>query len=192
MSFNIEEIAQLGQEIGRINGVDAVILFGSYAREDFDEGSDVDLLVVFRDKSSLEGGWRQTTEVTARKPIFVQLVTMTVDELKSSSLLSVVLREGKTLYSTQAFNLQRLASFKPYALLTYDLTSLTSHSKVKFIQNLQGRKSGKYTYKGLLKEQGGFKVGRNCLMIPLESVAPLTNFLEKEGINYFIRYVWRR
>lgn len=190
MSFRIDEIAELGREIKKIAGVEAVVLFGSYARGDFDEGSDVDLLIVFRDRSSLEGGWRRATEITGERGIFVQLVTMTIDELKSSSLLSVVLRDGKTLYSTEGFSLQRLARFKPYVLVTYDLRSMTSNSKVKFVQALQGRKSGKYTYKGLLTELGGFKVGRNCVMIPQEGVTELTNFLDKEGITYFIRNVW--
>jgi len=190
LSYKIEDITELGREIGKISRVEAVVLFGSYARGDFDEGSDVDLLVVFRDKFSLESGWCKVTETTAKRHMFVQVVTMTVDELKSSSLLSVVLREGKILFSTEGFSLPGLVKFRPYALVSYDLRSMAPDSKVKFVQTLQGRKSGKYAYKGMLLELGGFKVGRNCLMLPQESVAKLTDFLDKEGVTYFTRHVW--
>ena len=190
MSYKIEDIKEMGKEIGKISGVEAVVLFGSYARGDFDEGSDVDLLLVFQDKFSLEGGWRKITETTAKRHIFVQVAAMTVDELRLSPLLSVALREGKTLFSTEGFSLQELGNFKPYALVSYDLRSMAPDSKVKFVQTLQGRKSGKYAYKGILLELGGFKVGRNCLMLPQESVAKLTGFFDKEGVTYFIRHVW--
>jgi len=190
LSYKIEDITELGREISKISGVEAVVLFGSYARGDFDEGSDVDLLLVFQDKFSLEGGWRKITETTAKRHMFVQVVAMTVDELRLSPLLSVALREGKTLFSTEGFSLQGLAKFKLYALVSYDLRPMAPDSKVKFIQTLQGRKSGKYTYKGMLLELGGFKVGRNCLMLPQESVAKLTGFFDEEGVTYFIRHVW--
>jgi len=190
LSYKIEDIKELGREFGKINGVEAVVLFGSYARGDFDEGSDVDLLLIFQDKFSLEGGWRKITETTAKRHVFVQVVAMTADELRLSPLLSVVLREGKTLFSTEGFSLQGLANFKPYALVSYDLKSMTPDNKVKFVQTLQGRKSGKYAYKGILLELGGFKVGRNCLLLPQESVAKLTDFFDKEGVTYFIRHVW--
>jgi len=190
LSYKIEDITELGKEIGKISGVEAVVLFGSYARGDFDEGSDVDLLLVFRDNFSLGDGWHKVTETTAKRHMFVQVVAMTIDELRSSPLLSVVLREGKMLFSTEGFSLHGLAEFKPYALVSYDLRSMAPDSKVKFVQTLQGRKSGKYAYKGMLLELGGFKVGRNCLMIPQESVTKLTDFLDKEGVAYFIRHVW--
>jgi len=190
LSYKIEDITDLGREISKISGVEAVVLFGSYARGDFDEGSDVDLLLIFQDKFSLEGGWRKITDTTAKMHMFVQVVAMTVDELRLSPLLSVALREGKILFSTEAFSLQGLANFKPYALVSYDLRSMAPDDKVKFVQTLQGRKSGKYAYKGILLELGGFKVGRNCLLLPQERVAKLTDFLDKEGITYFIRHVW--
>jgi len=101
LSYRLEEIRELAEEISKIKGVQAVILYGSYARGDYAEGSDVDFLVVFQDKSSLKKGWRTVTETTAKRKIFVQAVTMTMDELMTSSLLPSILREGKILYSTK-------------------------------------------------------------------------------------------
>ncbi len=44
--------------------------------------------------------------------------------------------------------------------------------------------------KGILAKLHGFKVGRGCLMIPLENASKLISLLEKEGVIYFIRHVW--
>ena len=190
MSYKLEEIKELGREIGEIKGVQAVILYGSYARGDFDEGSDVDLLIVFQDPQSLKHGWRSAMKITAKRNIFIQAVIMAVNELRSSALLSSILREGKILYSTQSFNLLGLAKFKPYALITYNLSKMSPNRKIKCIQTLYGRKSGKYTYKGVLTQLNGLKIGRNSLMIPFENIAKLTDFLDKEGITYVVRHVW--
>jgi len=190
LSYKLDEIKELADEISRIKGVQAVLLYGSYARGDFAEGSDVDFLVVFQDKSSLKRGWRMVTEITAKREIFVQAVTMTMEELMTSSLLPSILREGKILYSTKPLDLRERDRLKPYALITYDLSGMPPNRKVKYLQNLHGRRSGKYTYEGKLTKLNGFSVGRNCLMIPLENMAELINFLEKEGAHYIIRYVW--
>jgi len=45
------DILELTGEISEIKGVSAIILFGSHSRGDFDEGSDIDLLIVFNDNS---------------------------------------------------------------------------------------------------------------------------------------------
>jgi len=190
LSYKLEEIEELGREIGEIKGVQAVILYGSYARGDFDEGSDVDLLIVFEDSPSLKHGWRSVMKITAKRNIFVQAVIMAVDELKSSALLSSILREGRILYAAHSFNLPRLAKYKPYALITYSLSKMSHPRKIKCIQTLYGRKSGKYTYNGVLTQLSGMKIGRNSLMIPFENMAKLTDFLDKEGITYVVRHVW--
>lgn len=190
MSYEIDELKELGREIGKIGGVEAVILYGSYARGDYDEGSDVDLLIIFQNQLSRKREWHKIINLTAKRKFFIQAVTMTIDELKSSSLLSSILREGKTLYSTQSFDLKELAEFKPYVLITYDLSKMSPTHKTRFLQNLYGRRSGKYQYKGILAKLHGFKVGRGCLIITLENASKLTNLLEKEGITYFVRYVW--
>jgi len=35
----------------------------------------------------------------------------------------------------------------------------------------------------------GFKVGRGMLMVPVENMKTLTDYLEEEKINYAVRYV---
>jgi len=79
---------------------------------------------------------------------------------------------------------------KPYALITYSTTNLNLKERVVFTQKLEGRGKGKYRYEGIIRELGGYKVGRGVMMIPIEHIKTITQHLEKNRINYVIRYVW--
>ena len=186
------EIREIVDDISKVRGISTVILFGSYSRGEFDEGSDIDLLIVFGDEESYIEGSPQISEVTAKRDLFVQAVPMTLSELKSSRLLPTVLAEGRTLYSAQSFNLFSLAEglLKPYGLITYDLSRLQPRRKVKFIHSMQGRGKGRYTYSGLLHELNGFKVGRNTIMVPIENMPRIIERFNLIKADYVIRYVW--
>ena len=185
-----EEIKHITDKIERVDGVIGVILFGSYSRGDFDEGSDIDLLVIFRNKKKLGDHLRGIYKITSESNLFFQVIALTLNELIGSPLLQPVLREGKIYYADE--NTKRVLTpvHKPYALITYNTTSLCPRERVKFSQRLEGRGKGKYTYDGLIQKMEGFKVGRGVLMVPLENLKALTDYLEEEKINYIVRYVW--
>lgn len=185
-----EEIEQVASKMGKIEGVIGVILFGSYSRGDFHEGSDIDLLVIFRDKSALSRSQEEIYRITAEKDLFFQTTALTLKELKESTLLDSAIRDGKILHASP--RLQKLLANKPkpHALITYSTSNLKAKGKVTFTHKLEGRRTGKYRYDGLLQENGGYKVGRGVLMIPLENLSKITRFLEGNKVEYVIRYVW--
>jgi len=45
-------------------------------------------------------------------------------------------------------------------------------------------------YDGLIQQLGGYKVGRGVIMIPIENLKNLIEFLDKRKVQYVIRYVW--
>lgn len=191
MGVELAEIELLGRDLGSLKGVVAVILFGSYARGDYDEGSDVDLLIVFKDRKSLETSFSEVTEQIGKRSFLVMAIRMTIVELKSSPLLRSVLLDGRVLSAHRSFDPQKVAEFVPYALVTYDLRSLERGDKVKFAHELFGRRSGKYLYGGMLKKIGGYRLGGNCIMIPKANLYKLKEFLHTRSVSYYIRYVWQ-
>jgi predicted nucleotidyltransferase len=188
--YRLAQIKELAEALSQVQGVLAVILFGSYARGEQNEGSDVDLLILFEDKKNLEKGREALFEITSKRNLFVSMVALTVDELRTSTLLSPILRDGKVLFARQPFDLQSLANFKPHVIITYSAKSMSQRDKVKFVQRLYGRKSGKYSYGGLLERVKGYKIGRNCFMVPLDSAKEAMSFLDKHRVYYEVRYVW--
>jgi predicted nucleotidyltransferase len=185
-----EEIERVVNKIKKIKGTIGVVLFGSFARGDYDEGSDIDLLVVFKNKKDLDKGLKEIYETTVSSDLFFQVIGLTLEELKKSPLLETALREGKIYYVKQEAEKLLTPTRKPYALVTYTTANLNAKERVIFTQELEGRRKGKYRYDGLIHKIGGYKVGRGVVMVPLQSLKTLTEHLEEKEISYVIRYVW--
>jgi len=98
----MDRIEQFGRQIGRQFGVEKVILFGSYARGEVTEDSDVDLLVIglFKGRSV-----DKSVEIRLKlRPSFpVDLLVRTPEKVRQrlemgDSFLREILEEGKVLY----------------------------------------------------------------------------------------------
>ena len=189
MSQVPKEIKELAFEIGRLRGVLAVIVFGSYARGEFDEGSDVDLLVLFSDEEDLRLGRERIWKLASESETFIQVISMTLEEIKSSPLLTSVLRDGITLFRKDDFDLGKIVSFSPIALISYDLKDLEPVEKVKVLHKLYGRK-GKRKYVGIVEKLGGFRVGRGSFIVPYNKARDVLGFLDRKGVPYVVRYLW--
>jgi len=185
-----KEIEHIAGQLERVEGVVGVVLFGSYSRGDFDEGSDIDLLIVFKDKKTLNKNQRAIYKTTSQTNLFIQAITLTLNELKNSTLLESVKREGKAYYAKNELNELLKTTHKPYALITYTTTNLTPKERVALTQKLEGRHHNKYMYKGILQQIGGHKIGRGAIMIPIEKQKEITQYLEKMKADYMIRYIW--
>ena len=185
-----EEIERVVKKIKNLEGNIGVILFGSYSRGDFNEGSDVDLLVVFKDERELNKGIQEIYKITAKSDLFLQVIYLTIEELKNSPLLESALRDGKIYYANKDVKKLLTPTRKAYALITYSTANLSSKERVIFVQRLEGRGRGRYRYDGFIQKLGGYKVGRGVVMIPLENLKPLTEYFQEKEIHYIIRYVW--
>jgi len=185
-----EKIEAVVNNIKKIDGTISVVLFGSYSRGNYDEGSDIDLLVVFKDKKKLDKSLKEIYKTTAKTDLFFQVIGLTLNELKDSPLLESALRDGKIYYAKEEVKKLLTPTHKPYALITYSTANLNPKERVTFTQKLEGRGKGKYRYNGLVQKLDGYKVGRGVMMIPLKNLNILTEHLEKKKINYIIRYVW--
>ena len=100
--ISLPAIRTFGRRIGTEFGADRVILFGSHARGDADEDSDVDLLVIlpFRGRSV-----DQTVRIhlELRPPFPVDLIVRTPQAIQrrlrmGDYFIQTILSEGKVLY----------------------------------------------------------------------------------------------
>jgi predicted nucleotidyltransferase len=185
-----EETERVINKIKEIQGTVSIVLFGSLSRGEYDEGSDIDLLIVFKNKKDLDKGLKEIYKTTAKSDLFFQVTGLTLEELQKSPLLETALREGKIYYIRQDAEKLLTPTRKPYALVTYTTANLNAKERVIFTQDLEGRRKGKYRYDGLIHKIGGYKVGRGVVMVPLVNLKTLTEQLEKKEIDYVIRYVW--
>lgn len=98
-----EQIAQVAQRLGVATNAERVILFGSYARGDAREQSDVDLLIVAENDQPRFKRTRGLHSLFRPYPFAMDLLVYTPKEIEKwkgtpVSFVSTALREGKVVY----------------------------------------------------------------------------------------------
>lgn len=185
-------LSKIVAAVKNVEGVVAVILFGSFARGEADEGSDIDLLVLFEDEDAMR---RNEWEVTRRMPadVFAQSICVCPSTLKEMNpvFLQSVLEEGVILYMRHPLVLRsRLASISPHLVVTYALKGLSQREKQRVDYRLFGRTVGKHHYEGIVEECGGKRLGRGCFLIPEENAQKVLDLLDKYHVKYELMDVY--
>lgn len=167
-----DKVEELVASLGRVDGVAAIFLFGSHARGEAARGSDVDLLVLFRDEKALRRGRRELFERTARTDIFVQVLARTVREFWQRTdpiFREEILSGGRLVFLSPPGALV----FDPRVLLAYDLRSLTQPQKMRVRNGLQR-----------FLRAGGRRVGRGCVLLRAEDLREAEAVLREWGASY--------
>lgn len=163
----------------------AVIMFGSYARGDHDEYSDIDILVIFRDRDAMWRDWDELFEKIGELRLLIHLIPKTYEEfLKSEpTFLDEIYKYGIILYSKYPFTTHLSPpNQRPMKLIIYNLSGLKQREKVRLLYKLYG-KGGKDRL-GLLRELGGEKLGEGCIIIPGDKLDPILDTFRKFNVNY--------
>jgi predicted nucleotidyltransferase len=100
----LADIKRTAQQLGEAAHAERVILFGSHARGDAGEQSDVDLLIIAETDEPRFKRSRGLYQALRPYPFAMDLVVYTPQEIEQArqsplSFISTVLREGKTLYA---------------------------------------------------------------------------------------------
>ena len=184
------ELDRLVQAVTKTEGIVAIILFGSRARGDYDEHSDYDLLVVFRDDEIMWQNRRELYRNIGKLGLFTQVLTRSVRELEEKTeptFLQNILQQGTILYLRYPFKAPALAqNLMPMAAVSYSLAKLPQNEKMKVSYRL----FGKQDREGLVEKIGGAKLGDGCFMIPAENLDKATAILEQFGVQFDVTIVY--
>lgn len=161
---------KLVKRLAKIRSLQAVVLFGSYARGEADRRSDIDLLLVFDSRADIE---RSREELLGLLRDYRELpLTLTKrsaeDLARDPSFTFNVLKEGYVLYKRPDLQLlpAAISREKQAVIYNYNLSNLPHGQKLKFNSGLFTRAKGKYRYPGLLERVGGRKLGYGAIMVP--------------------------
>lgn len=190
---NLESnLSEIVDAIKTVEGVVGIVLFGSVARGDYDEGSDIDLLVIFRDENLMR---RNEWQVTRRIPsdVFAQSICVCPSMLKSVNpvFLRSVLEDGVILYMRHPFVLRfQSACGVPQLIVSYSLDGLSQREKQKVDYELFGRVVGERIYEGAVGNCGGKRLGRGCFLVPKESSESVLSLLKRCNLRYDLMEVY--
>ncbi len=130
-----------------IEGVIAVILFGSRAKGTYDEFSDYDLLVIFEDDEVMWRNRRKLYENVGRLVLFTQTLARSLRELKENTeptFLRSVFEGGIILYIRYPMTAPAiLQELRPMVIVKYSLKSLNQKEKMRLIYRLYGKRGVK-------------------------------------------------
>lgn len=189
----MKSVSQLGSKLSEIvnaiktvDGVMGIILYGSVARGEADEGSDIDLFVLFDSEDKMR---RNEWEVTRRIPssVFAQTICACPSTLEKFNpvFLESVLDDGLILYARYPLVLRScLANAVACLIVTYSLKDLPQREKQKLNYRLFGSEVSGHRYLGLVEQGGGKHLGRGCFLIPREKAQRVLNVLDEAGVKY--------
>ena len=176
------DLSRLVEIISSFREVIGVILFGSIARGDFDEYSDYDILVIFKDKGSMWSRWDDLFKAVGKLKLLIHMIPKSFDEFLNSepTFLNEIYKDGMILYAKYPFP-AFLRPLNQWKLIVYDLSMLEQRDKMKILYKLYGkRKLGKY---GLLEMLGGRKLGDGCIIIPAENLKPILEIFKQFNVK---------
>ncbi len=176
--------------ISKIDGVVMIILFGSIARGEVDEGSDIDLFVVFESENSMR---RHEWDVTMAIPkgALAHTICSSLESIHklNPAFVKSVLEEGLVLLLKHPVHLNAISLLlSPHVLVSYTLSGLNRSEKQRLIYSLFG-KGGR---EGIVNSLKGFKIGRGAFVAPEEWSKEVLKLLRERGVKFEVRRVYLR
>ena len=177
-----------------------IILYGSVARGDFSDDSDIDLFIdttilklepkIKQELRKFEARAEKTWAL--RGSLFpFKIIIDNIDHPRWKGLRQEMISYGKTVYGPFESLPQQHR-----LLMTYSLQQKSQPEKMAFLRHLYGynsKKEGKqYDKKGLLEEMNGIKVEANVLLIPREGWNSLQKLCQKYKVKYTLREIWSK
>ncbi len=190
---NKELIKEAVNILRDIENLQAIILFGSYAKGKETATSDIDLMLVVDIEKPKE-----------ILPLVIKKISLIDKEGKISpritnlldydgDFLLDVFRHGKILYGKVILNEKKMM-LKPYRLVYYDISDLQPSKKVLISKRIHGSKSiisnKKYSYKGIGSIYGFEVFGRSIVLVPEKSFEDFKIFLDSNNVKYKEKRVW--
>ena len=176
-----------------VEDLKAIILYGSFAREDYGPRSDIDLMFITKKKETTEE--IQDIIISLELGRSIQPVIRTEKELSEtdSGLLQNLFLEGKILFLREPFDfdVSLLLQLKPFLVYTFDLGNLNQNTKAKFNRAFYPRRTANYNYPGVLTELEGEKLASGCVLVPFSEKRAIERFLNSYKVKFTAVRVWK-
>lgn len=171
-----------------------IYLYGSAVRGELGKDSDIDIFIDCDTKkeNTVEGIARAALSRFYKSKDFDKwklfgfdyALSFQAGDLRTWQLKTSIMAEGILLYSKKA----EIMPSERKVLFTYELPN-KKKQYLHFIRRLFGRKEKGYKDSGLLGEINGKKISANLIIVPKESQEKITEFMQKEKINYSMKEI---
>ena len=174
--------------------IKGVYLYGSAVRGELSEDSDIDIFIDCDEekekiieniaKSALSRFYKSKDFDKWKLFKFNYNISFQAGNLMAWQLKTSIMAEGILLYSKKS----EILPAERKVLFTYELPK-KKRQYLHFIRSLFGRKEKGYKDNGLLGEVNGKKISTNVIIIPKESQQKISEFMQKEKIDYSMKEI---
>lgn len=180
-----------------IPDIETAILFGSFARGDFDKRSDIDIMLVVRNGQAQAYNETIARIITDLHPHREIRTVVTDLQDYDEEYYQNVFREGKVLFGKIVLSPDNLA-LKPYLLVSYDLSGKPNILQVKIAKRVHGYTSRKviddkerlYTYPGVVRQYGGKIVSKSAFILPFGRGMEFIEELKQMNVRFTSLKIW--
>lgn len=195
-----DEIGKFVSKIRSLPGLEHVIIYGSVARGEYDEDSDIDALVLFADEKSRKENEEKVREAAAqvrgKLPVLPSVYARDALKEGDPEFFRGVFKDGIIVFSEkiQEIPVKEALSAKPFVIFTYSVKHLDTAEKTKFSHALLGRSTragGKeYEYGGVLDKVKGKFLGKGVVIAKQAAAQELREFFKGHEVEYEEYLVW--
>lgn len=195
MNKNLTEAIRFSDEISQNKEILQIILFGSVARGEDKNSSDIDIGVVHNSKDKLA----LMQNVNKSKPNKIQVTFVHIKDLaKETELVGALSGDGILLYGQPIIIQEKSLELKARVLIAYSLTKLPQTEKVKVNRALYGSTSrssyGDKKYiskaKGLTNEPGIERISKSVLLVERRKSPKIIGMLKRFGAEVKETPLW--
>ncbi len=196
ISYAIDFVSFLMQKIKEKSEIKQIILFGSVSREEAQSNSDIDIFIdVIKENKSLEkdikkllDNFKESTKYKNYwKPLGIENeIKPIIGKLENwQDLQSSIIANGIILYGKFK---PKIKDGKHKTFFIWE--NVTPNSKrVLFNKQLIGYKQKGKFYQGLLQKYQGERMGKGCILVPLENSLKFHELFKKYKITVKIKKV---
>jgi predicted nucleotidyltransferase len=177
----------------KLKNIKEIILFGSVARSEANDKSDIDLFFNTKDKTNESILKKELNKFQKSKiaETFFQKgiknqININVGGLDKWKLKRSVISDGILLYGKYKETPEKLKGFTLFNIPP--IKDIAKRNKI--MRRLCGRKEQNYDSKGIVEKTKSKKISPNVFIISLEHAREIFDLLKKEKINYSSFELW--
>ncbi|MBI2507405.1 nucleotidyltransferase domain-containing protein [Candidatus Woesearchaeota archaeon] len=182
-------VSYLLSNLKSVGNVEKVILYGSVARDEGTKESDIDLFIEVKKKTKkFENEIRDVSEkfYESREASLFKLKGISNDfdikigDLKEwKDLHTSIASTGIVLYGAYELR-EKTSDVKKFIIIFWDEVG---KNRGAFLNKLYGFRVGNKSYEGILNKYDGKKLGKSCIMLPVQYRKEIFKLLEKYKVK---------